>query len=246
MNVFISGGSRGIGRATVLAFLEQGHDVAFTYRQSQAQAQELVEQARAQFPQRRIQAYALDIRQSQEVERVGELVLSDFQSIQALVCNAGIVINELVVQHSDETWNDVIGTNLTGSFFLCRFFLQHFLENRSGRIVLLSSPNRHGASGLAAYSASKAGLMGLGQSIAKEYGAKGITCNIVSPGYVQTDLTARSGSTKLERFWLESCPAKRSGEANEVAAAILYLCSEPAAFTNGIELPVNGGLNWLL
>lgn len=245
MNIFISGGSQGIGKATVLHFLEKGHHVAFSYNSNRVEAEKTLQLAQEKFPTQKVRAYKLDVRIEQEVETIGEQVLEDFTTIDSLICNAGIANSELLITHSTDTWNNVLQTNLTGTFFLCRFFLSPFLENRKGSIVLMSSLNRHGASGLSAYATSKAGLIGLSQSIAKEYGAKGIRCNVVSPGYIETELTSHLTELKSGKFFLATSPLKRAGLSEEVASAIYFLASSDSSFVNGSEVTIDGGLRWM-
>lgn len=244
-SVLVIGGTRGIGRATLEVFLEKGYNVAFTYKESGTQASSLEKELQKRFPQLQIRKYQLNVIDEQQVDSVCEKVIADFGTLHALVCNAGIAKGGLLASHSTEVWNEVLQTNLTGTFFVCRALITHFLLNRQGKIVLLSSINRNGAKGLCAYSASKAALVGFGQSIAKEYGAKGITCNIVSPGFIDTDLTTGAENHPSGQFFLTHSPKKRAGSVAEVASAISYLCSDEASFINGSELRVDGGLNWM-
>jgi NAD(P)-dependent dehydrogenase (short-subunit alcohol dehydrogenase family) len=244
MIFFVTGGSRGIGEAIVLQAIEEGHDVAFTYVQNAAKAAEVEAKARTIRPGARCKAYRLDVGCSAEVESVAEAVLDDFDSVDAVVCNAGINKNNLVVSMSDDEWESVIRTNLTGSFYVCRQFLPSMLSNRFGRIVLVSSLGHGGVSGQANYCASKAGLHGLCSALAKEYGRRGITANLVVPGFFDTDMTREGMSEANRNFWLQYCPAGRMGDLKEVAKTATFLASEGAAFVNGQAIAVNGGLDW--
>src|SRR5204862_5467341 len=181
-------------------------DVAFTYVQNAAKAVEVEERARLLRPGARCKSYRLDVGCSLQVETVADAVLDDFDSVDVVVCNAGINKNNLVVSMSDDEWESVINTNLSGAFYLCRQFLPTFLANRFGRFILISSLGATGVSGQANYCASKAGLLGLSATLAKEYGRKGITSNVVSPGFFETDMTRSSMSDANREFWMKFCP----------------------------------------
>jgi len=244
MVFFVTGGSRGIGAAIVLDAIRTGHDVAFTYLHRQEQALEVVEQARRLRPEGTCRAYQLDVRDSAAVEKVGDQVLDEFETVHAVVANAGVNLNNLAVSMSDEEWQTVIDTNLTGAFYVCRQFLPTFLGGGFGRIILISSIGAHGVSGQANYAASKAGLLGLSAALAKEYGRKGITSNVVVAGFFDTDMTREGMSEANRSFWLKYCPVGRVGELGEVSKAVLFLASDAASFINGQTLGVTGGLDW--
>lgn len=244
MIVFVTGGSRGIGEAIVLEAARAGHDVAFTYREARPEAERVLAAARDLGRGARVEAYAMDQRSSSSVEEVGDRVLDDFGSVGAVVANAGVNINGLAASLADEDWQTVIDTNLTGSFYVCRQFLPTLVKNRFGRIVLVSSLGRGGVTGQAAYAASKAGLLGLSSTLAKEYGRKGVTSNVVVPGFFDTDMTRGGMSESNKRFWLEYCPVGRMGRLAEVAHVVLFLISEGASYVNGESIAVTGGLDW--
>ena len=212
MIFFVTGGSRGIGESIVLEAVRQGHDVGFTYLKNEARAMQVVEAARQVNPGSRCRAYQLDVRNSAAVEEVSDRFMDDFGSIQVVVANAGMNKNNLLVSMSDEEWDDVLRTNLTGTFYICRQFLPAMLTSRFGRFILMSSLGYSGVSGQANYCASKAGLHGLCSSMAKEYGRKGITTNVVVPGFFETDMTRDGISESNREFWLQFCPAGRTGE----------------------------------
>ena len=244
MIFFVTGGSRGIGESIVLEAIRQGHDVGFTYLNNETRAMQVVEAAKDINPEARCRAYQLDVRSSAAVEEVGERFLTDFGSVEVVVANAGINKNNLLVSMSDEEWDDVLRTNLTGTFYICRQFLPAMLANRFGRFVLISSLGYSGVSGQANYCASKAGLHGLCSSMAKEYGRKGITTNVVVPGFFETDMSRDSMSDSNKTFWIQFCPAGRTGERREVSHAVMFLASENASFINGQPILVTGGLDW--
>jgi NAD(P)-dependent dehydrogenase (short-subunit alcohol dehydrogenase family) len=241
---FVTGGSRGIGEAIVLGAIGHGHDVAFTYREQEALAEQVVEKALGIDPSRVCRAYPLDVRDSTAVEAIGDRVLEDFASVDVVVANAGVHHNGLAVTMSDDDWKTVIDTNLTGTFYVCRQFLPTFLASGFGRIIMISSLGHGGASGLASYSASKAGLLGLSAALAKEYGRKRITSNVVVPGYFDTDMTREGMSAANREFWLRYCPLGRLGELEEVAQVVLFLASDAASYINGQAIAVTGGLDW--
>jgi len=244
MIFFITGGSRGIGEATVLQAVREGHDVAFTYLEGERRAAEVLAKARVIRPDAKCHAYQLDVGNSNAVDRVGETALEDFGTVDVVVANAGVNVNNLVVSMSDDEWHTVIQTNLTGSFYVCRQFLPTMLAKRFGRIILVSSLGHSGVSGQANYCASKAGLHGLCATLAKEYGRKGITANVVVPGFFDTDMTRDGMSESNKEFWLRYCPVGRMGDLGEVARLITFLASDGSGFINGQAIAATGGLDW--
>lgn len=244
MVFFVTGGSRGIGEAIVLDAIREGHDVAFTYLARQEEARRVVDQAGRLRPGGRCRAYQLDVRDSAAVEKVGDQVLDELGTVHVVVANAGVNVNNLAVSMSDEEWKTVIDTNLTGAFYVCRQFLSAFLATGFGRIILVSSIGAHGVSGQANYAASKAGLLGLSAALAKEYGRKGITSNVVIPGFFDTDMTREGMSESNRSFWLQYCPVGRVGNLGEVSKVVMFLASEAASFVNGQAIGVTGGLDW--
>jgi NAD(P)-dependent dehydrogenase (short-subunit alcohol dehydrogenase family) len=146
---------------------------------------------------------------------------------------------------TDEQWQDVIATDLSGPFFVIRSFLTHMMSERWGRIINISSLAQDGSSGQANYAAAKAGLIGLTKTLAREYGPRGITSNIVTVGYVETDMTDAHMAQKLHDIWLEYCPIKRIGTADEISSLVSYLASDEAGFINGEVIRVAGGLSYV-
>lgn len=243
--LFITGGSRGIGAGIVTAAARGGYDVAFTYRQRRDAADAVIAAARAEAPEARCEAYQLDVRDSDAVERVGDAVLDAFQTVHVVVANAAVTHAGMAISTADEEWRTVLDTNLTGSFFVARQFLPAFLANGFGRFIFMSSIAANGMSGDVAYSASKAGMLGLSAALAKEYGRKGITSNALLMSLFETEMTLRELSAKNREFYEAHCPAGRIGQVDEVASAVLFLASDGASFVNGQQLGVTGGLDWL-
>ncbi|MFN0058683.1 MAG: SDR family oxidoreductase [Planctomycetota bacterium] len=245
MNYFITGGSRGIGANLVVEAAQLGHDVAFTYLENESRAQEVAVAARAAGA-KRVRCFRLDVRDAAEVDRVVDLALDELGALDVVINNAGVNQDNLLVAMSDEEWQSVLATNLTGPFYVCRAALPSMMRRRAGRIINVSSLVCGGASGQCNYAASKAGLNGLTASIAKEYGRKGITANTVVPGFFETDMTRASLPPHIREFWRNYCPVPegRVGELSELSAVVHFLASPAAAYVNGQTIHVTGGLDW--
>lgn len=244
MNLFISGGASGIGRSVVIAALGKGWNVGFSYYNNRDGAQQLLDIAAAQFPQQLCRAYELDVTDSGAVESVGDCLLADFSNFDAVICNAGIDLPGNLVSMTDEDWALVLNTNLSGSFYLIRYFLPLFLANKYGRIVTLSSLAKDGSSGQAAYAASKAGLVGLTKTTAKEYGRFGITANVVVPGLIDTEIIGND-IKGIKNFFAQHAPVGRLGSPSEVAEVILFLVAKESSYVNGAVFSVTGGIDWV-
>lgn len=244
MSLVVTGGSRGIGRAIVLAATRAGHDVVFGYVRNDAEARRTTELSAEAAPDRVCHAVQLDQRDPDACEAFADEARERLDEVRAVVCNAGINRNALAFSMDDDDWRDVIDTNLSGSFYVARAFLPDLLASGSGRLVFIGSIAATGLSGQANYAASKAGLEGLSQTLAKEYGRKGVTSNVVIPGFFDTDMTKETMSEQHQAFWSQFCPLRRMGRLEEVAHATLFLCSREASFVNGTTLPVTGGLDW--
>jgi len=241
---FVTGGSRGIGRAIVLRLVNEGIPTAFTYVGNEAAMQETLALAAGQGGSAALKAYRMNVTDSAEVERVADQVMEDFPDVGIVVNNAGIVKNNTAAMMSDEQWQDVIAADLSGPFFVIRSFLAHLMGKRWGRIINISSLAQEGSSGQVNYAAAKAGLIGLTKTLAREYGPRGITSNVVTVGYVDTDMTGQHMATKLQEIWMEYCPMKRVGTAEEIASLVHYLARAEAGFINGEVIRVAGGLSY--
>jgi NAD(P)-dependent dehydrogenase (short-subunit alcohol dehydrogenase family) len=246
MIYFVTGGSRGIGANIVTEAVKAGHDVAFTFKSNEAAAHEVAAAALKLREGAKVRCYQLDVVDAAQVENVLDTVLDDFDDLQVVVNNAGITADNVLVAMSDEEWNDVIATNLTGPFNVCRQVLTTLIGNRFGRIINISSLVASGGSGQANYSASKAGLHGLTRSIAKEYGRRGITANVVCPGYFETDMTADALPEPVRKFWntYAKVPKGRTGQLEEISSVVNFLASEGASFVNGQVINITAGLDW--
>jgi 3-oxoacyl-[acyl-carrier protein] reductase len=245
MNAFVTGGSRGIGREIVLKFVKEGHGCAFTYASNKGAADEVLAAASKLNPQVKVQAYPLDVKDPKATEATVEKAIENFGDILAVVNNAAVVRNNAAALMSDEEWYEVIATDLSGPFFVIRSFLMHLLSNRAGRIVNISSLAQGGTSGQVNYAAAKSGLIGLTKTLAREYGVKGITTNIVAVGYVETEMTRDHLADKLHDIWMQYCPMKRVGTAAEIASLVHYLTTPDAGFINGEVIRVSGGLTYV-
>ncbi len=246
MNYFVTGGSRGIGAGIVLQAVREGHDVAFAFRGNREAAAKVEAEAQALRPGCQCKGYVLDVSNPEQVAEVVDQVLGDFDGVGVVVNCAGINRANLVVSMSDEEWHEVLGTNLHGPFYVIRQLLPTMLAARFGRIINVSSIQHSGAAGQANYAASKAGLHGLTATLAKEYGRKGITANVVVPGFFDTDMTRDSMPPMAKEYWAQYCPMPkgRMGRIDELATVVTFLAGPGGGFINGQVIPVTGGLDW--
>ncbi|NCN05885.1 MAG: SDR family oxidoreductase [Spirochaetales bacterium] len=243
-NAFVTGGSRGIGRGIVLEYVKRGWGVAFTYNSRANAADETIAAAKEINPAIQVKSYPMSLLDPTVIEATCENVLEDFNEIDAVVNNAAVIKDNAAALMSNEEWNEVIAANLTAPFLINRSFLMHFLSKRKGRFIQISSLSAGGSSGQINYASAKAGLVGLTRTLAKEYGKKGITANIVTVGYVPTGLTEDNMTNFLQDYWVKNCPARRVGTAEEIAAAVLFLSSDDARFVSGENLHVSAGLTY--
>jgi 3-oxoacyl-[acyl-carrier protein] reductase len=236
---FITGASRGIGRACAMALSDAGARVAVAARNAD-QLEELASQIRSE--QREAFPIAVDITSADSIKEALAKTAKDFGPISILVNNAGITKDGLAMRMKKDDWDSVIATNLTGSFLAIQQVLPAMMRERWGRIINISSVvGESGNPGQANYVASKAGLIGLTKAIAQEMASRNITVNAVAPGYIETDMT-HGLSDELKNKMLDHIPLKRIGRPEDVAAAVRFLASEEASYITGHVLDVNGGL----
>ncbi len=226
--MLVTGGNRGIGRAIAEAFVAQGDRVAVTTRSGGA-------------PEGCLDVRC-DITDPAAVEAAFAEVEAEHGPVEVLVANAGITADGLLVRMSDDDWASVIDTNLTGSFRLAKRAVSKMMRARRGRIIFISSVvGLLGSGGQVNYAASKAGLVGMARSIAREYGSRGITANVVAPGFVETDMTDTL-SDELKSQYKAQVPLGRYASTDEIASAVTWLASDGAAYITGAVIPVDGGL----
>lgn len=241
-NVLITGGSRGIGAAAVLAFARAGYQVAFTWNNHASAAEQVLAQAQQMAPNSRFLALRADAADAVQVATAVRRAEQELGGLQVLVCNAGIAQQKLFTDTTDEDWRRIMGVDLDGAFYACRAVLPGMIHQKYGRILLVSSMwGQTGGSCEVAYSAAKAGLIGLGKALAKEEGPSGITVNIVAPGVIDTDMMA--GFTDEDRAVLaEDTPVGRLGAPEEIARTLVFLADEASGYITGQVIGQNGGL----
>ncbi|WP_340538378.1 beta-ketoacyl-ACP reductase [Nocardioides sp. GXZ039] len=226
--VLVTGGNRGIGRAIAEAFLAEGDKVAVTTRNGGAPDGAL--------------DVTCDITDPEAVEAAFATVEAELGPIEVLVANAGITADTLLLRMSEDDWGKVIDTNLTGSFRLAKRAAKGMLRLRRGRIIFISSVvGLLGSAGQANYAASKAGLVGMARSLARELGSRSITTNVVAPGFVDTDMTDVLTDDQKSAIRAQ-VPLGRYADPDEIAAAVTWLAGDGAAYVTGAVIPVDGGL----
>lgn len=226
--VLITGGNRGIGRAIAEEFVAQGHRVAVTARSGEGPTGSLTVIA--------------DVTYAASIDAAFTEVEAQLGPVEIVVANAGITRDMLLMRMSDEDFTAVIDTNLSGAFRVVKRASKGMLKARFGRIILVSSVvGLLGSAGQVNYSASKSGLIGLARSITRELGGRGITANVVAPGFVETDMTAELPEDQ-QAAYLKQIPAGRYASAPEVAKVIAWLASDDAGYISGAVIPVDGGL----
>ena len=234
----VTGASRGIGRAIALRLAEDGANVAVIYAGSADKAEAVVNEITALGVNAK--AYRCNVADSAAVNETVKAVTNDLGKIDILVNNAGITRDGLMLRMQDEDFDAVLDTNLKGAFNMIRACYSGFIRKKSGRIINISSVSGiMGNAGQANYSASKAGVIGLTKSVARELASRGITCNAVAPGFIQTDMTENLGDNNP---LLNSIPLGRMGKPEDIAAAVAFLASDSAAYITGEVLKVDGGL----
>jgi 3-oxoacyl-[acyl-carrier protein] reductase len=227
-SVLVTGGNRGIGLAIARAFEANGDKVAITYRSGETPAGLLGVKA--------------DVTDAASVDAAFTEVEAAHGPVEVLVANAGITRDTLLLRMSDEDWDTVIATNLTGAYRVAKRAARPMIRARFGRIVFISSVvGQLGSAGQVNYAASKSGLVGLARSLARELGSRGVTANVVAPGFIETDMTAEL-SGDLKGKYAEQIPLGRMGTVDDIAATTEFLVGDGAGYITGAVIPVDGGL----
>jgi 3-oxoacyl-[acyl-carrier protein] reductase len=227
-SVLVTGGNRGIGRAIAQAFVDNGDNVAITYRSGE--------------PPQGFLAVRCDVTDADAVDAAFAEIEDKQGPVEVLVANAGVTRDTLVLRMSDDDWSTVLDTNLTGSFRVAKRAAKGMLRLRRGRIIFISSVvGLLGSAGQVNYAASKSGLIGMARSLARELGSRSITANVVAPGFVETEMTEVLPEEKKAEYKAQ-IPLQRYASTGEVASAVQWLASDGAAYITGAVIPVDGGL----
>src|SRR5690606_21124303 len=236
----ITGATRGIGRGIAIEFAKHGAHVAFTYSSSAQAAIELENELTAMGVKAKgYQSNAADFEQSQKL--VDE-ILEFFGNIDVLINNAGITKDNLLMRMSEQDYDEVINVNLKSVFNMTKAVQRTFLKNKKGSIINMSSVvGVKGNAGQANYAASKAGIIGFSKSIALELGSRNIRCNVIAPGFIETEMTAKLGDDVV-KGWRDAIPLKRGGTPEDIANACIFLASDMSAYITGQVIHVDGGM----
>jgi 3-oxoacyl-[acyl-carrier protein] reductase len=235
----VTGAGRGIGRAIALKFANEGADVVVVSR-TQENSEKVAAEIRALG--RKAWAFAVDVSNSAAVSSAAEKILAECGKVDILVNNAGVTRDGLLMRMSEADWDAVLDTNLKGAFLFTKAFFRIFAKQRAGRIINISSViGLIGNPGQANYAASKAGLIGFTQSVARELAARGVTANAIAPGFIETDMTAELNA-ELKAAILKQIPLGKFGSAENIAEAALFLASPAANYITGQVLTVDGGM----
>lgn len=237
----ITGASRGIGKAIAETFAEQGASIAFTYHSSVEKANALEKELGAKSV--KVKGFKSDAGSFEESEQLIKDVLEEFGQINVLVNNAGITRDTLILRMSEDQWDAVIETNLKSVFNLTKHVARTMMKQRGGSIINLTSiVGMIGQAGQSNYAASKAGIIGFTKSIADELGSRGIRCNAIAPGFIETEMTAELPE-ETQQSYLASIPMKRFGQPEEIGNVALFLASDLSSYLSGQTLSVCGALN---
>ena len=237
----VTGASRGIGRAIAIELAKQGAKVAFTYLSSLEKGQALEAELTALGTQAK--GYRSDASKYDEAEKLVADVLADLGGLDVVVNNAGITQDGLLMRMTEEQWDKVIEVNLKSVFNLTKAATKPMMKARSGSIINLSSVvGVRGNAGQSNYAASKAGIIGFSKSVAIELGSRNIRCNVIAPGFIETEMTGHLDEKVLAE-WAASIPMKRAGKAEEIASVVTFLASDMSSYISGQVLEVNGAMN---
>ncbi|MCM4156094.1 3-oxoacyl-[acyl-carrier-protein] reductase [Gramella sp. AN32] len=240
-NAIITGGSRGIGKGIAQVFAKHGANVAFTYNSSAQSAEDLAKELSESGI--KAVAYQSNAASFEESQKLVDQVLEEFGSIDILVNNAGITKDNLLMRMSEDDFDKVIEVNLKSIFNMTKAIQRTFLKQRSGSIINMSSVvGVTGNAGQANYAASKAGIIGFSKSMAQELGSRNIRTNVVAPGFIETEMTAKLDE-KTVQGWRDAIPLKRGGSPEDIANACVYLGSDLSSYVTGQVLHIDGGMH---
>jgi 3-oxoacyl-[acyl-carrier protein] reductase len=236
----ITGASKGIGRAIALTYADEGANVAFTYLSSVEKGEALVAELEAKGV--KAKGYRSDASDFKAAEELVNNVVTDFGSLDILVNNAGITRDNLLMRMSEEHWDEIMNINLKSCFNTVKAATRTFMKQRSGSIINMSSVvGVKGNAGQANYAASKAGIIGFSKSVALELGSRGIRCNVIAPGFIETEMTDALDE-KTVQGWRDAIPLKRGGNPEDVANACVFLGSDMSDYITGQVIQVDGGM----
>tara|TARA_B100001564_G_scaffold130828_1_gene109544 strand:+ start:112896 stop:113642 length:747 start_codon:yes stop_codon:yes gene_type:complete len=236
----ITGGSRGIGRGIVKSFVEHGANVAFTYSSSSEAAIELENELSSKIS--KVKSYQSNAADFKAAEKLSTSIIEDFGKIDILINNAGITKDNLLIRMSEEDFDKVIEVNLKSVFNMTKAVQRFMLKQRHGSIINMSSVvGVKGNAGQTNYAASKAGIIGFSKSVALELGSRNIRCNVIAPGFIETEMTSKLDEETVAK-WRSAIPLKRGGSTIDIANACVFLASDLSSYITGQTLHVDGGM----
>lgn len=236
----VTGATRGIGRGIALKLAESGANIAFTFVSSVEKAKAFEAELSALGIKAR--GYQSNAAEFSEAERLSDEIVKEFGAIDILVNNAGITRDGLLMRMTEQHWDEVLDTNLKSAFALIKACMRPMMKARSGSIINITSVvGITGNAGQANYAASKAGMIGLTKSVAKELGSRNIRCNAIAPGFIETEMT-EALSEEVRKNWVEGIPLKRGGSPDDVANAVVFLASDMSSYITGQTINVCGGM----
>ncbi len=239
-NVIITGASRGIGKGIAKVFAEHGANIAFTYRSSVEAAQDLEEELTQNGA--KVKAYKSNAASFEEAQELVKAVMADFSSVDVLINNAGITKDNLLMRMKEEDFDKVMEVNLKSVFNMTKAIQRPLLKQRHGSIINMASVvGVKGNAGQSNYAASKAGIIGFSKSMALELGSRNIRTNVIAPGFIETEMTAKLDEKTLAK-WRENIPLKRGGTPKDIADACVFLASDLSSYITGQVINVDGGM----
>ena len=239
-NTLVTGASKGIGRAIAIRFAEEGANVAFTYLSSVEQGQALEQELASKGV--KAKGYRSDASDFAQADALINSVVADFGSLDVLVNNAGITMDNLLLRMTEEAWDKIMNVNLKSCFNTVKAAVKPMMKQKGGSIINMTSVvGLKGNAGQSNYAASKAGIIGFTKSIALELGSRGIRSNAIAPGFIETEMTAKLDE-KVVQSWRDAIPLKRGGKPEDVANACVFLGSEMSSYVSGQVIQVDGGM----